>query len=328
MNNRLELNTLRGLACIFLVAYHVVGSSPSLGLKLQSGVLRDLNDALIYLRMPLFTFLSGIVYALRPFTNGELNFISKKVRRLILPLLTVGTSFALLQAIVPGSNAGVVDWHLLHIKPVAHFWFIESLFLVFILVLILEKLKLLDSLLSYSLVLVCSIAFYLSPITFNYFSFSGFLYLLPFFLFGMGIARYKMITEVSVSLRVVAAILLVTAVTVVYLKLLPQYGTRSIFGLLFGSISCYILLLLKPKSKLLAWVGAFSYSIYLFHVFFTAGSRIALHKVGFYNLEFVFATSLVMGIIGPILAEKVLIRNKITNFAVLGRGNKKLGSKN
>lgn len=328
MNNRLELNTLRGLACIFLVAYHVVGSTPSLGLKLQSGVLRDLNDALIYLRMPLFTFLSGIVYALRPFTNGELNFVSKKTRRLILPLLTVGTSFALLQAIVPGSNAGIVDWHLLHIKPVAHFWFIESLFLVFILVLILEKLKLLDSLLSYSLVLVCSIAFYLSPITFNYFSFSGFLYLLPFFLFGMGITRYKMITEVSVSLRVVAAILLVTAVTAVYLKLLPQYGTRSVFGLLFGSISCYILLLLKPKSKLLAWVGAFSYSIYLFHVFFTAGSRIALHKAGFYDIELVFFTSLAMGVIGPIIAEKVLIRNKITNFAVLGRGNKKLDSKN
>jgi len=55
----LRLETLRGLACILLVLYHVVGSDPAQGLMLADGWLRWLNDGLAYLRMPLFTFLSG-----------------------------------------------------------------------------------------------------------------------------------------------------------------------------------------------------------------------------------------------------------------------------
>ena len=144
MYERLKIDTLRGLACVLLIAYHVIGFNAETGLKLSEGALRDINDTLVFIRMPLFTFLSGLVYAFRPFSFGGQSFIYKKVRRLLFPMLSVGTIFALLQAFTPGANSNEIDWLTLHIKPVAHFWFIESLFIVFTFVLICEKLKFFD----------------------------------------------------------------------------------------------------------------------------------------------------------------------------------------
>ena len=69
--------------------------------------------------MPLFAFLSGMVYALRPVAGDAQAFVGAKVRRLLVPMLSVGTLFAILQANTPGANFAGHDWALLHIRPVA-----------------------------------------------------------------------------------------------------------------------------------------------------------------------------------------------------------------
>ena len=62
-----NLDTLRGLACVLLTFYHVVGLDPASGLRLPlDSHYRAFNDMLAYIRMPLFTILSGVVYAMRP----------------------------------------------------------------------------------------------------------------------------------------------------------------------------------------------------------------------------------------------------------------------
>ena len=38
-NSRLSIDSLRGLACILLVAFHVIGSDLSNGLKISEGFL-------------------------------------------------------------------------------------------------------------------------------------------------------------------------------------------------------------------------------------------------------------------------------------------------
>lgn len=101
----LPIETLRGLACLLLVLYHVIGADASLGLRVEDGPVRWLNDGLAYLRMPLFTFLSGLVYGLRPFAGNSRAFLVGKVRRLLIPMLFVGTLFAVLQALIPGTNS-------------------------------------------------------------------------------------------------------------------------------------------------------------------------------------------------------------------------------
>ena len=58
-----EVDTIRAIACIALVSYHAVGGSPAAGMELDSTHwLAMMNAALIDLRMPLFSFVSGYVF--------------------------------------------------------------------------------------------------------------------------------------------------------------------------------------------------------------------------------------------------------------------------
>ncbi|MCR2745929.1 acyltransferase family protein [Limnobacter parvus] len=324
LNDRqLKIDTLRGLACILLVAYHVIGSDPSNGLKIADGLYRNLNDLLAYVRMPLFTFLSGIVYAYRPCRSDTADFLTKKARRLLIPMITVGTIFVLLQHFTPGSEATVENWYLLHIIPVAHYWFIESLFLVFVLIAFLEKKNLLNGRKTWSLVVACSMVFYTLPIYWPYFSFAGFVYLTPFFLAGMGIQRYGLMENPKKYLALVALFLLAGVFVLLGLGILPMYGQRTLPTLLIGVGACVTLLALGVKSTILARMGVFSYSIYLFHVFFTAFSRIVLNKVGSLPTEVIFVLSLVAGVLGPIMLEKILEKFDWCRVLFLGKAAKK-----
>lgn len=59
----LEIETLRGLACLLLVLYHVIGPLGG-GLKIDLGSpFRVIADSMVYVRMPLFTFISGYIYS-------------------------------------------------------------------------------------------------------------------------------------------------------------------------------------------------------------------------------------------------------------------------
>lgn len=324
MYERLKIDTLRGLACVLLIAYHVIGFNAETGLKLSEGALRDINDTLVFIRMPLFTFLSGLVYAFRPFSFGGQSFIYKKIRRLLFPMLSVGTIFALLQAFTPGANSNEIDWLTLHIKPVAHFWFIESLFIVFLFVLICEKLKFFDGFNKFIYVFIFSIVLYISPINSDYFSFSGFIYLLPYFLFGMSLVRFNFSVNISPVLGLGLLFFLIFIITLIFKGMVPYFEQRSLSSLILGCLGCLILLVVGIRFKPLAWIGSYSYSIYLFHVFFTAGTRIILHKLNVYDVEIIFSVALATGLLLPILTEKILEKNYFTNVMFLGRGNKKI----
>jgi len=318
-NRNLKIDTLRGIACILLVAYHVIGSNPSNGLKISEGLYREINDILGYIIMPLFTFLSGVVYAYRPFQGGSVSYIKKKARRLLIPMLTVGTSFAILQSIIPGSNAAIDNWYLLHIKPVAHFWFVESLFFLFILIVIFEKAKLFNNVLNFSLVLFAMSLLYLSPFENEYLSLKGLVYLAPYFLLGMGLQRYKLIGEIKLRVKVTIILSTIILFYLSYNGTIPIDGNRTLLALLLSFVSCIALYSSGLKWEFMARIGVYSYSIYIFHVFFTAGSRILLNKIGTSQLEIFIVTSLVFGIIGPIVIELALEKTSHARMLFLGK---------
>lgn len=323
-NDRQAIDTLRGFACILLVAYHVVGNTPFNGLRLEDGLYREVNDLLGYVRMPIFTFLSGLVYAYRPFNGDYRKFFSGKVRRLLLPMLVVGTSFAVLQSFTPGANAEQHNWSTLHILPVAHFWFVEALFIIFAFIAIFEALKLLSNPLLFSVVFGLAAFVYISSFDVPYFALSGAVYLFPFFLFGVLIQRFNLIRYLSVWHGWMLLVLVFASLILNAYGYLYAHDKRSIYGLLVGAVFCIGALSVRGRSQWLARVGAYSYSIYLFHVFFTAAFRIILTKVGIENTHLLFTVSLIAGIVGPIVAEKLLLGTNITRVFCLGKSVTKI----
>ena len=314
----LKIDTLRGLACIFLVAYHVVGNNPSIGLKVESGLLREVSDVLKTVRMPLFTFLSGVVYAYRPLSKDWQKFLMGKARRLLIPMLVVGTTFAIIQYLVPGASNKVENWWLLHIVPVQHFWFVEALFWVFLFIIPFELKKTFNNKIIVAIVITLFILLAFEQPYTKFFGFKGFIYLAPFFLLGMGLVRFNIRTLPKIQSFIGFAILM----TAVYL-FVDDVDGRSFIGCVVGVFACYFLLGLNLEVSWLASIGIYSYSVYLFHVFFTAGSRIISEKLFDLPIELSFLLGVILGLLGPIFVHSVADRFSLTKLLLLGKGYRK-----
>ncbi len=84
-----NLDSVRGLACLLVIALHVVGDNASAGLHLpMTSGWHYVMISIEFLSMPLFTALSGYLNAGRRVIRAEFaGFWSKKLRRLGIPLV-------------------------------------------------------------------------------------------------------------------------------------------------------------------------------------------------------------------------------------------------
>ena len=315
----LQIETLRGLACLLLVAYHVVGADASLGLQVTDGPLRWLNDGMAYLRMPLFTFLSGLVYGLRPFGGNSQAFLSGKMRRLLVPMLVVGTVFAALQAVTPGTHSSAGPWYLWHVQPVAHFWFVESLFWVFVLLWALERAAWLQTAKGFAVVFALACGVYLSVRGWHWFGLEGAIYLLPYFLAGLAATRFSF--RAWLAKPWVKIGLLACAVGMVLWMGTPMSNPdrRTVWMLLSGLSLCLLCLSFGWANRHLAGIGRHSYAIYLFHVFFTAAARIALDRLQIDVLPMDLVAGVALGLAGPVVVDRLASRFKWTAVLLLGK---------
>lgn len=315
----LRIETLRGLACILLVLYHVIGADSTQGLEVADGWLRWLNDGLAYLRMPLFTFLSGLVYGMRPFQGDSRAFLLGKARRLLIPMLVVGTVFALLQSAMPGTHSQVESWYLLHLQPVAHFWFVESLFWVFLLVWWLERRQSMTTAGGMVVVLALACGLYMGVRGWSWLGIEGAIYLLPYFLLGLACKRFSW--DRCLQSPAGRALLLALALAAIGWigQPVPNPDRRTLAMLCAGMSLCLLCLLDVRVVGWLAWTGRHSYPIYLFHVFFTAGARIALERLGIEALALHIPLGLALGLLGPVTVDLLASSHPLSALLLLGK---------
>lgn len=327
-----SVQTLRGFAIILVVMGHVIGYNSNEGMKVaDDSFWRHLYHTLEYFRMPLFTVISGWVYTLRPITKENLNkFLNGKIRRLLVPLVAVGLLYFIVRMITPGTNRTVeiTDIWKFFVFKYDLYWYLPGLFWVFIVISILEYKKWMKSVKSWLLVLVLSIIVlglrkvYLVE-TPNYFGIIGMFYLLPFFIIGLGLGRFQHIMFNKVFITVMTFLfiggIVIQQMQWYHVIELPFHGKSSPIGLLVGMTGSIVLFRIHLVIGWLIYIGNFSYGIYLFHVFGTAGSRIMLYKVDITNSTIVFFISLSAGIIIPILIEMILVKNKYLKFLFLGK---------
>jgi glucans biosynthesis protein C len=315
-NESLRIETLRGLACLLLVAFHVIGSHASSGLHVgEDSLYRQFANLFMHLRMPLFTFLSGFVYAYRPVAQGRtFAFAKKKLTRLLVPLICVSTLYFLMTLAVPDSTGRLPlqqIWHI-YLFPYVHFWFLQALALIFIVVVLLETLQLLGNLRSYAIVFVISVAAHLYVRLRNAdaapFSAVHAIYLAPFFLLGLGANRFReTLLRPALIWSSVACFLgamMLHSIAVVAHGEVAEPGT--VIGLLIGVSGTLTLICFFPRLKALESLGAYSFTIYLFHPFFVAASRVALKFAQVMSTELGFAVGLAAGVLGPPVLESAL----------------------
>lgn len=294
-----------------LVAFHVVGYDSSHGLGIPSDAgLRTLADFFTHVRMPLFTFLSGYVYALHPVELDSVRvFMRKKLRRLLVPLLVVSSLYYAAHRVMFGTHEMAPDaFWTVYLYPYAHLWFLQALLVLFACVALLEMTGGLNNLRRFVAVFGLVMALHLA-LEFDRlpFSIDRAIYLAPFFLAGLGACRYRAILQSKSARRLALVICLMSASIGLAMSFRGEGipARQTLLATTISLSSCLALLAVVPGLPWLAWVGGYSFAIYLYHLFFTAATSLLLDRVDSYGLGLLFLAGLAAGILGPVLVARI-----------------------
>lgn len=314
------IDTMRAIACLALVSFHVVGNTPHTGMDVPTDHwLSVLNRSLVDMRMPLFSFLSGVVFvSLGQTSRGPLAVIGPKVRRLLVPMLSVGALFWCARDLMGQEQQPLVA---IAVMPFAHFWFLQATFVIMsVFVLLAWASGGRDMAVAGVLMAVGGVAWTSGMVPgSNVFSIIQALYLMPFFMCGylcrrIGLPR----VDGRLACLVLIALVMFGAGLATGLVDVPA-GTRRIIRIACGLLFCVTLLSLRPESRILARLGAMSYAIYLFHVFFTAGLHAGLiHLWPAMPVGLLWLACLVAGVFGPVALYRLLVANTLLSYVFLG----------
>lgn len=324
-----NVETLRGIAIILVVTGHMIGYTNTGGMRVSDdSIFRYIYFSLEYIRLPLFTVISGWVYANKPVVlEKRSGFVKGKFRRLIIPMLVISTLLFLFRMIIPGTNTKpqIQDLPYNLFLPYDLYWYLYSLFLIFLAITLLDTTAFFRRIEGWFLTWVLAFAAlfvsenFLDPVP-NFFSFKGAVYLFPFFILGIGIHRYRDLL-LSDKMTLLLAIVFVSSVIIqqlVWFGYLPMQERHSILGMSQGISGVLLLFRAKWKNNLLVWIGSFAYGIFLFHVFFTGGSRIVLTRLGVDNQFIILLLGVLNAIVFSILAEVIMKRSRFLRYYFLG----------
>ncbi len=322
MNSMHWIDVAKGIGIILVVAGHF---SPTL----SPGYWITIKQVIYLFHMPLFFVISGYLYSNKTEHFGLT--IRKKIRRLLLPFVSIALIFLLIKI-----SAGMV-FDLQHpvtvqavlvlmIDPLSSYvpllWFVHALFFIFIVYTALKNVVKSDSVLLILLIVVNLVVdsedIYMGQV----------MRYLPYFVSGVLLNKSQKISETE-TIRITTSVIYVLVFVVLALVTFYQnnyliyYLTACSGSLMILSISIAISNFGNHAVfKLLKITGYYSMGIYLFHTLFESALRIMFVSIGYTDgAKFVVAAfvSIISGIVMPILFEKYFLRrNQISRKYVLG----------
>lgn len=319
------IDTMRAIAVVMLVGYHVVGAAESEGLQIgYPDMLRLYADFFVDLRMPLFAFIAGYVYAMRAARVSTFQvFVLRKLGRLFVPAVIAALTMCVVANVM--GNRFALPWNEMWkplVQPFMHYWFLQSLLVIFLVF------GLFDAVLRHrytGVMLLCATVLYLSDFNFgkNVFSVNGALYLLPYFLLGVVFSRHATIFFAEAARLTLLLLLVLVACAFWNIQMLYETGAfslirRDVQSLGFGAAGCVLLMLWCPRLPLLERLSPYAFTIYLYHVFGTVMARMLANSAGITSMDARFSLGLLGGLAIPILLHEVMTRVPKGRELVLG----------
>jgi peptidoglycan/LPS O-acetylase OafA/YrhL len=319
----------RGIACLLLVAFHTIGASSASGLHVpDDSPWREFTNLVVHVRMPLFTFLSGFVYALRPVRPGQAwAFAGKKLRRLGVPLIVASTLLYGLHAAMHHQVAPLAQVWTIYVFPYWHLWFVQALMVVFAAVIVLEAAGAMAAFSRFMIVFTFALALYfVGPFqTWNVFGLHNASYLLPFFLCGLGAHRYRELLQSKLALVATVLCFIVAQGFHTYVVLtrtlapIEPVDTRSGLNLAIGVSAGLCALQLLPRMRVMERIGGSSYVIYLYHPLFVAAVLFVAGTHGATARWLTFVGAGMAGVTGPMVVERLARRVPRAQLLLEGR---------
>ncbi|MEH3106944.1 MAG: AMP-binding protein [Sphingomonas fennica] len=316
-----SLDSVRGLACLLIVALHVVGQTPYDGLRLAEGsAWHSVMEGLNLVRLPLFTALSGFLYGAMPaIRTGFGPFMGRKLRQLLIPLIFATFAFWALRNIA-GRAGDSLFWA--YVDGYQHLWFIDALLLIFALVAAADVLaapRARNAVVA-AILVAGAVAYPLVP-SVPFLHIKNAIFLLPFFAWGVLLYRLPALLG-SRGLLTAAAAGAVGLLAAQQLSPGPDglIGTYGWLRWVCGGAIVLALLRLFPKLVWLERIAAYSFTIYLWHPAANGVVRAVAMKAGLHATWGLFLIGLAAGVLLPIALHLVMLRlPKALSLPVIGR---------
>ena len=314
-----NINSVRGLACLLVVALHVVGDADSNGLHLpMTSGWHYAMQSIEFLRIPLFTALSGYLYAGHRASRRQfLDFWIKKGRRLAVPFVFTTIVVWWLREHATGDRTSLP--HAL-LFEYGHLWYLQALLILF------AGISVADAFLrptAAAVVLVGFATIMVSqsgvPMT-TFFGIAGAFYLAPYFLFGTILRdRPEWLRDKQSGVIALGLIgIVLTSQQFCLFGLTNEVTLLQLPAAVAGMAGVVFLLQRFPDNALLARIGSYSYTVYLWHIAAGAGVRAGLIKIGVTAVPALFGVSFVAAVTAPVLLYHVARRIPMLSVAITG----------
>lgn len=314
-----NLDTIRACACILVVIYHVIGNSANTGMKFPDGSWpRYFGDSLEYVRMPLFTAMAGFFYATMPATrNNFVDFFRRRARQLLIPMLFVMLVTCGGRVIEHGEIDNLIEGLY---SGYLHLWYIYALMDIFIIVALLDIFISSKSSFWLVMLLVAPLLRIYLPFI-SLFSLSLGLGLMPFFILGVLFYRRPALLYSSPLLGAAIAVALVGLAAQQLMMLgmldLGQWGPTVRYPA--GCAVVIILLRLIPRVPTLGILGAYSFTIYLWHPLANGAARSLLQLMHMNYPPLIFTVGVLAGILLPVALYRLMLRMPMISLPFIGR---------
>lgn len=313
-------------ACILVVLGHLLQGLNKANIEWNENLYSYINTFIYIFHMPLFMYLSGYLY--KKYTKIKdwkeyFKFIKKKLINLGIPYVVFYLAYVLINMMFSSSvnsQKGIQDILNILTNPVPPFWFLYALFFIFLITPLLEKMLKYNK----NIVLGISILLYIINIYFktNIYCFDIVAEYLVYFYIGAFLEdklkqHYKNRNIIMITISFVVLSLL-------YCYIVKNNIINGKIAMLFKFLLAIIGIIINiqifknltnviEKYKIFNVISNNTFPIYLMHTTFSAGIRIVLLKLGINNFYIHFVGGLVLGVLGPILVEKILERIKYGN---------------
>lgn len=330
----LTIDTLRGLAILGVVWHHVRLwvfndlESTNIEMDTYTALFYRIDSFIAPFRMPLFTLLSGWVYAIRPFSKDNLErFIGGKFRRIVLPLFFGSTLFYFLELFANGTYPTIGNTNGIPVQPggfwmlwffgFGHLWFLQALLFLFATICVIDYFKLAEKPLQFiGICLLLTVAIYNFPPS-ELFSLRKIESIAPHFYVGVFLQRFShLFTSRKAKTAIWAAFLTVMLVHF-YWVLAGRFFPRDVHYVLLGSLFPMAVLTTRLRIPSLAYIGQFSYSIFLYHNLarFIVSYPLDSPYGQLINIVALFG----IGLACPIIIEWVVTKIPVARTPILGK---------
>jgi glucans biosynthesis protein C len=314
-----NIDSVRGLTCLLIVALHMVGSDDTDGLHLpMNSAWHYAMQSIEFLRIPLFTALSGYLYAGNRVTRQKFSqFWVKKLRRLSIPLVFATVVIWSLRTHISAEQTPLI--HALLFQYL-HLWYLQALLILFATISITDAFFRLSPV---GLVLVGLTAIMVSQAGITVttcLGLAGSFYLAPYFLFGILLREHPEWLRDQRFGRLTLGIIVIVLTS----QQLGLFGiTNGVTSLqlpaaVAGMAGVVFLLQRFPKNAMLAGIGHYSYTVFLWHPVAGSAMRSVLLRIGITGIPSLFVITLVAATAAPIVLYHIARRIPLLSVAVTG----------